>query len=87
VFEYRVLREIFGPKREELTGSGRRLHNEELHNLCASTNIIRVIKPRKMKRVGHVALVGDARNAYSIFVGNLKGRDHSEGLIMVGNIR
>jgi hypothetical protein len=63
VSENRVLRRIFGPEREEVVGGWRRLHNEELHNLYASSNIIRVIKSRKMRRVGEM------RNAYKILVG------------------
>jgi hypothetical protein len=55
VFENRVLRGIFGPKREEVAGGLRRLHNEELHNLYTSSSIIRVIKSRRMRWVGHVA--------------------------------
>ena len=55
MFENKVLRRIFGLKREDITGEGRRLHNEELNDLYSSPNIIRVIKLRKMKWVGHVA--------------------------------
>jgi hypothetical protein len=55
VFENGVLRRIFGPKRNEVTGEWRKLHNEELHDLYSSPNIVRVIKPRRMKRAGHVA--------------------------------
>jgi hypothetical protein len=58
VFENRVLRRIFGPKRDEATGEWRRLYNEELHDLYSSPNIIRVIKSRRMKRAGHVARMG-----------------------------
>jgi hypothetical protein len=58
VFENRVLRRIFGSKRAELTGDWRKLHNEELHNLNCSPNIIRLIKSRRMRRVGYVALMG-----------------------------
>jgi hypothetical protein len=58
-FENRVLRRIFGPRREEVAGSWRRLHNEELRNLYASPNIIRVIKPRRMTLTGHVARMGE----------------------------
>jgi hypothetical protein len=73
VFENRVLRRIFGPKREEVVGGWRRLRNEELHNVYASPNIIiRVTKSRRMRRAGHVARMGAMRNAYSILVG--KGR-------------
>jgi len=58
VFENRVLSRIFGPKRDEVTGEWRKLHNEELNNLYSSPNIVRVIKSRIMRWVGHVALVG-----------------------------
>jgi hypothetical protein len=63
VFENRVLRRIFGPKREEVAGSWRRSHNEELHSLHASQNIIRVIKSKRMTWTGNVALIGEMRNA------------------------
>jgi hypothetical protein len=63
VFENRVLRRIFGPKREEAAGDWRRLRNEELHNLYASPNVIRVIKSRNMKWLGHVACIRKLRNA------------------------
>jgi hypothetical protein len=62
MFENRGLRRIFGPKREELAKGWRRLHNEELHNLYGSPNIIRVIKSRRMRLAGHVARMGDMRN-------------------------
>jgi hypothetical protein len=55
VFENRVLRRIFGPKRDEVTGDWRKLHNEELHDLYSSPNIIRMIKSRRMRWAGHVA--------------------------------
>jgi hypothetical protein len=55
VFENRVLRRIFGPKRNEVTGGWRKLHNEELHNLYSSSSIIRMIKSRRMRWAGHVA--------------------------------
>jgi hypothetical protein len=58
VFENRVLRRIFGPKREEVAGGWRRLHNEELHNLCTSQNVIRAIKSRKIGRAVHVSRMG-----------------------------
>jgi hypothetical protein len=61
----RVLR-IFGPKREEVAGGWRKLPDEELHNLYTSPNIIRVIKLRSMKCAGHVARMGEVRNAYNI---------------------
>jgi hypothetical protein len=64
-----VLRRIFGPKRDEVTGGWRKLHNEELHNLYSSPSIIRMIKSRRMKWAGHVARMGEKRNAYRILVG------------------
>jgi hypothetical protein len=67
VFENRVLRRIFGPKGDEVTGEWRRLH--ELNDLCSSPNIIRVIKSRRMRWVGHVARMGKGRGAYMIFGG------------------
>jgi hypothetical protein len=70
--ENRVLRRTFGPKKEEVAGDLRRLHNEELHNLYASPNIIRVIKFRRMRWTGHVALMG-IRNVYKILVGKPEG--------------
>jgi hypothetical protein len=74
VFENRELRRIFGPKREEVTGGWRKLHNEELHRLCFSPSIIRVIKARRMRWVGHVARMGEVRGAYNILVGRPEGR-------------
>jgi hypothetical protein len=74
VFKNRVLRRIFGPKRDEETGGWRKLHNEELHNLYTSPSIIRIIKSRRMRWVGHVARMGHKRNAYRILVGKPKGK-------------
>jgi hypothetical protein len=74
VFENRVLRRIFGPKRDEVTGDWRRLHNEELNDLYSSPNIIRVIKSRRMRWAGHVARMGEKRFAYRILVGKPEGR-------------
>jgi hypothetical protein len=74
VFENRVLRRIFGPKRDEVTGEWRRLHNEEFNDLYSSPNIIRVIKSRRMRWVGHVACMGAGRGAYRILVGRPEGR-------------
>jgi hypothetical protein len=74
VFENRVLRRIFGPKRDEATGQWRRLHNEELNDLYSSPNIIRVIKSRRMIWAGHVARMGEKRGAYRILAGRPEGR-------------
>jgi hypothetical protein len=68
VFENSMLRRIFGPKREQETGGWRKLHNEELHNLYFSLSIIRMIKSRRMRWAGHVARMGEKRNAYRILV-------------------
>jgi hypothetical protein len=69
VFENRVLRTIFGPLRDEVTGDWRKLHNEELHNLYFAPNIIRMIKTRRMRWAGHVARIVETRNAYMRLVG------------------
>jgi hypothetical protein len=74
VFENRVLRRIFGPKRDEVTGEWRKLHSEELHNLHSSTDIIRQIKSRQMRCVGHVARMGEDRKLYEVFVGKPEGK-------------
>jgi hypothetical protein len=73
VFENRVLRKIFGPKRDEVTESWRKLHNEELHNLRSSPSIIRMIKSRKMRWEGRVARIVEKRNAYRILMGKPEG--------------
>jgi hypothetical protein len=73
VFDNRELRKIFGPKREE-DGSWRKLHNDELHSLYSSTNIVRVIKSRRMRWAGHVACMGEGRVVYSVFVGRTEGK-------------
>jgi hypothetical protein len=69
-----VLRRIFGPKRDEVTGEWRRLHNEELRDLYSSPSIIRIIKSRRMRWVGHVARMGEKRNAYGLLVGTPEGK-------------
>jgi hypothetical protein len=74
VFVNRVLRRIFGPKRDDVTGDWRKLHNEELHNLYSSPNIIRIIKSRRMRCAGHVARIGEKRHAYRILVGKPEGK-------------
>jgi len=66
VFEKRVLRRIFGPERDEVTGEWRKLHNEELNGLCSSPNIVQVIKSRRMRWAGHVARVGESRDVHSV---------------------
>jgi hypothetical protein len=66
VFENKVLRRIFGPRRDEITGDWRRLHNEELNNLYPSPNIVRVIKSRIMRWAGHVARMGEERGVYRV---------------------
>jgi hypothetical protein len=77
---------IFGPKWEEFVGGWRRLHNEELRNMYALRNIIRVIKLRRMGWVAHVALIGEMRNSCDILIGNPKGRDYWEDLGIDENI-
>jgi hypothetical protein len=74
VFENRVLRRIFGPKRDGLTGEWRELHNEELHDLYSSPSIIRIIKSRRMRLAGHVARMGEKRNVYRLLVGKPEGK-------------
>jgi hypothetical protein len=69
-----VLRRIFGPKRDEVTGDRRKLHNEELHNLYSSPNIIRMIKSRRMRWAGQVARMGETRNVCRILVGKPEGK-------------
>jgi hypothetical protein len=68
VFENRVLRRIFGPKRDEVTVEWRRLHNKELYALYSSPNIIRSIKSRRLRWAGHVARMGESRGTYSVLV-------------------
>jgi hypothetical protein len=73
VFENRVLRRIFGPKRE-VDGSWRKLHNDELHSLYSSPNIFRVIKSRRMRWAGNVARMGEGRSVYRVLVGRPEGK-------------
>jgi hypothetical protein len=74
VFENRVLRRMFGPKRDEVTGEWRKLHNEELRDLYSSPSKIRIIKPTRMRLAGHVARMGEKRNAYRLLVGKPEGK-------------
>jgi hypothetical protein len=68
VFENKVLRRIFGPKRDEVTGEWRKLHSEELHNLYSSPDIIRQVKSRRMRWAGHVARMRKKRKVYKVLV-------------------
>jgi hypothetical protein len=74
VFEIRVLRRIFGPKRDEVTGEWRKLHNEELRDLYSSPSIIRIIKSRRMRWAGHVVRRVVKRNEYRLLVGKPEGK-------------
>jgi len=74
VFENGVLRRIFGPKKDEVTGEWRKLHNEELNDLYCSPNIFQVIKSRRMRWVGHVVHMGDRRGVYRVLVGKPEGK-------------
>jgi hypothetical protein len=74
VFENRVLRRIFVRKRDEVTGEWRKLHSEELHNMYSSPDIIRQVKSRRMRWVGHVSRMGEERKVYKILVGKPEGR-------------
>jgi hypothetical protein len=88
VFEDRVLKRIFGPKREEVLGCWRKVRNEELHNSYFLPNIIRMVKFKRMKWAGHVAHMGEMRNAYTLLVGKPeeKRRDHLEDLGVNGRV-
>jgi hypothetical protein len=86
-----VLRRIFGPKRDEVTGEWRKLHNEELSDLCSSPCIIRIIKSRRMRRAGHVAQMGRRETRICYWLENQKERDRWEdqdvgGWIILGCI-
>jgi hypothetical protein len=74
VFGNRVLRRIFGPMRDEVTGEWRKMHKGELHNLYSSPDIIRQIKSRRMRWAGHAARMGECRNVYGVLVGKPDGK-------------
>jgi hypothetical protein len=74
VFENRVLRRIFGPKRDEVTGEWRKLHNEKFHNLYSSPDIIWQVKSRRKRWAGHVARMGEERKVYKVLVGKPEGK-------------
>jgi len=74
VFENRVLRRIFGPKRDEVTGKWRKIRNEELNYLYSSASIVRMIKSRRMRWAGHVARTGERRGVYRVLVGKPEGK-------------
>jgi len=76
VYENMVLRRIFGPRRDEVTGEWRRLHHEELNDLYSSPNIVRVMKSRKIRWAGHVARMDEERRVYRVLLGKLGEGDH-----------
>jgi hypothetical protein len=80
VFGNRVLRRIFGPKRNKVTGEWRKLHNEELDDLYPSHNIVWVIKLSRMSWMGYVARMGERRGVYRVLVGKSEGKGHWEDL-------
>jgi len=74
VFENMVLRRIFGPRRDEITGEWRRLHSEELNDLYSSPKIVQVIKSRRMRLAEHVARMGEEKGVYRVLVGKPEGK-------------
>jgi hypothetical protein len=74
LFENKVLRRVFGPKRDEVTGEWRKLHNEEFSDPCSLPNIVRVVKSRRMRWAGHVARMGEGRGVYRVLVGKPEGK-------------
>jgi len=74
VFKNWVLRRVFGPKRDEVTGEWRKLHNEELNGLYCSPDIVQVIKWRRMRWTGHIACMGERRSVYRVLVGKPEGK-------------
>jgi len=91
VYIHAVLRRIFGPRRDEVTGEWRRLHNEELNDLYSSPNVVRVIKSRRTRWAGHVARMGEERGCIESWGRNRRERDHwgdlgVDGWIILGRI-
>ena len=74
MFENRVLRKVFGPKRDEMTREWRKLHNEKLKDRYSLPNIVRVVKSRRMRWAGHVARMGDDRGVHKMLVGKPEGQ-------------
>ena len=74
VYENRVLKRVFGPKRDEVTGEWRKLHNVGLRDLYSLPNIVRVVKSRRMRWTGHVALMGEGRGVHMVLVGRSEGK-------------
>jgi hypothetical protein len=85
VFENRVLRRIFEPKRDEVTEEWKKIHNEELNDLYSSTNIVRVIKPRRTKWAGHAVCKGESRGVYRDLLGKPDGKKPLERPRCTGN--
>jgi hypothetical protein len=79
VFEKKMLRKIFGPKRDEVTGGWIKLHNDDRRDMYSAPSIIRMIKSRRMKWAGYVARMGEKRNAYSLLMGKPEGKRLLEG--------
>jgi hypothetical protein len=86
VFENKVMRRMFGPNGDKVTGEWRKLHKEELNFLYCVPNILRVVKSRRMRWAGHVAYMGEGRDVYRVLVGKPEERDHLEDSGLVGSI-
>ena len=76
VFGNRILRRVFGPNREEVTGERRKLHKEDLRDLYSLPNIVRVVKSRRMRWAGHEARMGEGRGVHRVLVGKPNGKSH-----------
>ena len=84
MFENRVLRRVFGPKKDEVTGEWRKLHNEKLSDLYCLPNIVRVVKSRRMRWAGHVARMGQGRGVHRVLVGKPEGETTREAQTQMG---